>query len=451
MKKLILMISMILLAVSCDLSGVTPEEEETNQEQVVPGQPEDTPQDPALPEIDVNTGFEAPASVPVLSESEISISDALNLFGVNVLSEIVKENADESVMISPLSISMALSMCLNGAAGDTQAQLAALLGLEGKNREDIASYYKKTLGRLMTLDQKVVFNSANALWYDDEFPIKDGYLSGLGQNYDASAYKMDFDEGKILVDVINKWVKDKTAGTIDKIIDTAPQKPLALANALYFKANWAVLFCEKTKEGIFKGAKGEVNTDYFFAMFHEYDRLEYVSQDGYQVLILPYGNEKATERFEMVVILPEEGTPIGEALSWTAAKGEAIMRSMGPDNIVVKAHVEIPCFKIGSPAMDLRNLFMAKYPLPFTDEADFSGISETSDMPLFISQIMHKTYIGVDQKGTEASSVAYVGYATSDGEEHVEPDPIDFKADHPFIFVIRDSGSGSNIFVGVKQ
>lgn len=437
MKKILFILPVILLVASCQPGSMSTEDPEINQE------PIDKPvDDPALPELDCNTGFDIPSTAPALSDSERGIGAALNDFGIDVLSQILKEKAGESFMFSPLSLSLALSMCLEGAGGDTRAQLAALLGLEGKSKEEIETFFRKTIGRMMTLDEKVSFRSANGIWYDVDFPMKESYLSSLGINFDASTFKMDFDAQQILIDAINKWVSEKTSGTIKGLLQEAPKKPLALANTLYFKGGWAAWFADKTINQMFYGATGSAVTDFF----HGRDMFDYAEMDGYQVLLIPYGNPEAAERFEMAIVLPEEGISVQQTLSWISESGDALIDSMKAcDKTLVLA--QIPCFEIESTLSSLQDILSAKYHLPFTTESDFSGIS---DKPLYISQILQKTFISVDQKGTEASAATYIEIAYSTGENN-EPEPILFRADRPFVFLIRDNGSGCNIFVGVKQ
>lgn len=434
MKKIVYTSLTILLAASCELNFIPSTEEEADQTPVV-----------SETETDYNTGFVVPETVPVLTESELGVGGALNAFGYDVFSQILKRDPEDSYVFSPLSLSLALSMSLSGAEGETGEQLAALLGLEGMDKADVASYFKKMLGRMLTLNKKVSFQAANALWYDTGFSIKEGYLASLGTNYDASAFNVDFENGQKLVDAINKWVSEKTSGTIKEIVKDRPSKPLVLANALYFSATWTFPFFKVEEKGTFYGAKGSVDVDYC-DILADY---QYLAKDGYEIALFPYGEykgyENEGERFEMAVILPEAGTTVGQALSWIAHTGNDLIASMNRDDATLM-YVQLPCFRIESSLENLQDILSREYPLPFTAEADFSGIS---DDPLFISKVLQKTYISSDEKGTEASS-ATVSYMVTAGGDPL-PDPVIFKADHPFVFLIREKATGSNIFLGVKQ
>lgn len=392
---------------------------------------------PSIVEQDYNTGFVVPDAVPVLSAAETKVNTAVSLFGLDVFDQILADNNNESFMFSPLSLSMALSMCLGGAEGETEAQLAALLGFEGKSSEDITSYYTKMLGRLKTVDESVMFHTANALWYDEAFPIKNSYLSSLGTSFDASAFKMHFDDRKSLTESINKWVSEKTFGTIKEMVSKAPDKPMALVNAAYFKADWAVKTMDQLVASVFKGANGSVATDYFCASTD----FDYVEKEDYQLLAIPYGQSETGDRFEMVIVLPEDKVNAKQLLT---NKGEELLHSMDAvEKVQLTAY--IPCFKIENTLTDLQSILSKKYPLPFSADSDFSGIS---DEPLFISRITQKCCINVDEKGSEASSATLIDMETSTGQETATKV---FKADRPFVFFIRENGSGSIVFMGIKQ
>lgn len=395
-------------------------------------------------ELDYTTGFIAPDSVPVLSESELGISKAVTGFGLKFFGRILEERSGESTLFSPLSLSLSLSMCLSGAEGDTMNQLSVLMGLEGKDKEEVMSFFKKMLGRLSSLDDRITFNSANAIWYDSFFPIKSAFIKSIGENFDASAFKMDFDDNQLLVDAVNKWAVEKTEGTISRLLEKSPSKPLLLANALYFKAGWGVKFSDSLEKRDFFGANGVERVD-FFKGTNDY---AYSSLDGYQVLLLPYGQNGETVGFEMAVILPEDGISIQQTLSWLTGKGSELLDNMVTSGRKTRVHVEMPCFKIENSLNDIQGIVSVDCPIPFSPEsADFSGIS---DERIFISKIAQKAYINVDNKGTEASAVTEIGLeSTSLGEP--QPDPILFRADRPFIFLIRDRGTGNSVFIGVKQ
>lgn len=402
----------------------------------------DKTHEPSIPELDYTTGFVAPERIPVFSESEQGISDAVTTFGLEIFDAVLQESAGESIMYSPLSLSLALSMCLIGADGETETQLSSLLGFEGYDKNDVASYYKAMIGRLMVLDKNVSFLSANALWYDNDFSIKEPYLRALGENFDASAFKMDFDEPQILMDAINNWVSEKTRGTIKEMAKNAPSKPVLFANALYFKAGWAIEFEDELEEGVFNSVGGKEKADFFVSR----NDFEYSSEGDYQIVLLPYGKLGESSFYEMAVVLPKKGVDVKHTMKWIKEAGIFRINAMDSGCEKSDVRVEMPCFKIESSLSSIRDLLSMECPAPFSqNDADFSGISEER---IFISDIAQKTYIKVDEKGTEASAVTEIA-ATSTGES--QPEPIVFRADHPFVFLIREKETKSNIFIGVKQ
>lgn len=371
----------------------------------------------------------------VLTKAEQEINQASNAFGFNVYHNIYSGN---DMLISPLSLSLALSMTANGAAGSTAEEMLSTLGFAGKDKETMNSYYQKMIGGLLEADSKTTFEVANSIWADEKIGMKKSFTDVTKKYYSSEVYPADF-KTQATVDRINKWCSDKTHGKIPTIMDGPdPYLVMALINALYFKGEWAFEFNEKTKKEDFAtlgGGKNKVD------MMSAEDKLLYAEYDGFSMVQLPYGNGA----FCMDVILPAKNEDFGKAAARLDAKTfDGLLRSRS--NAIVNLKLPKFTFDYNIKLNDaLTALGMKK---AFDDhQADFSEMAEKS---LKISLVKQKTFIDVNEKGTEAAAVTFVGMVTTSVGPSVEPRRVDFFADRPFLFIIRENSTGAVLFIGQK-
>jgi serpin B len=370
---------------------------------------------------------------PILAEEELIARS--NAFGFKLFKEISGVEGDRDVFISPLSVSLALGMALNGAKGDTRAEMEDMLGFAGFSAEDINKTYRALIDFLRNLDPDVQFQIANSIWSRLGFPIKREFLDLNRAYFDAEVRELDFDD-PASVDTINGWVSDKTNGKIEEILKSIP--PLAvmyLINAIYFKAAWDVAFdTSATQEEPFYLPDGsQTDCDMMYKLEVE---LPYFRSDDFAAVELPYGNGD----FSMVILLPDQGIEIDAIIgSFNDENWSAWVASFETTEI----DLAIPKFKVEYEKKlneILAALGMEVAFIPYV--ADFTGISDVRD--LFISEVKHKTFVDVNEQGTEAAAVTIVGIQTTG----VHPSRPFFAANRPFVFAIKESRSGSILFIG---
>ena len=366
-----------------------------------------------------------------LTKAEREISDASNQFGFDVYHKIYK---GDNMLISPLSLSLALSMATNGAEGKTAEEMLSTLGFAGQDKDALNSYYQKMISALLDADPETTFEVANSIWANESIGIKQSFTDVTKEYYSSEVYPADF-KTQATVDKINQWCSDKTHGKIPTILDGPdPNLVMALINALYFKGTWAFDFDDKVKKEDFttlSGSKSKV--EMMTAKLSSY--AEY---DGFSMVSLPYGNGS----FCMDVILPPKDEDFGEAIKrLDASTFQSLLRTLSEADVNLK----FPKFTFDYQAQLNDALIDLGMPLAFTPSADFSAMAAK---PLMISMVKQKTFIDVNEKGTEAAAVTFIGFLTT--AYRPEPRTVDFFANRPFLFTIRETSTGAVLFMGQK-
>ena len=342
-----------------------------------------------------------------------------------------------NLFISPYSISSALAMTYVGARADTAAQMAHVLHYDLAPDRLHKSFSE--LSRLFNAGGKSYrLSVANALWSQVGFKFLPEYVSITEKYYDAGLKEVDFvyhtEEARL---TINRWVEGKTENKIVDLIGPNVLDPLTrlvLTNAIYFKGQWEKQFRpEQTKEAPFYlSAENQVAVPFM----HQTGTFRYAEAANAQVLELPYsGNELA-----MTILLPKPDSSVSELEAAIQADGiESILTELFPDRV----SVSIPRFKFEA-ELSLSGYLQQLGMTDAFDEntADFSGISDTF---LYITHVLHKAFIEVNEEGTEAAAATAVVMGTKSIQ--VDP-PREFMADRPFLFLIRDLRTGSILFMG---
>jgi serine protease inhibitor len=375
-----------------------------------------------------------PPAVPIeLTKADAGIRDASNAAGLDIFRRLYAMRKGQDVSFSPLSLSLAFAMVAEGAEGATYTQIAEALGWGAVTREELGAFYKKMIEGLVKADPQVSFTSSNSFWAAADLVLNDPYRKLLSECFGAESYAVDFTAAATL-SRINKWCSDKTDGKIPQMLqDLDPDTRLMLINALLYKAPWAK---EWTVENgrVFKTENGTaVKKDYLYAN-REYP---YAELPDCQAISLPYGNGA----YEMVVFLPKDGKTVADILPTVAEHGGNLVLSPNP------AEVYLPKFSTeysteGALIPILKEKGMT---LPFSNGADFSGISVGE--ALKISQVLQKVKIDVTEKGTEFAAVTVIGLmkATAVGNPLK---PVVFDADHPFVYLIRETSTDTVLLVG---
>jgi serpin B len=368
-----------------------------------------------------------------LKSLELLASD--NEFGLELFQEVMQDAKDnENVMISPLSVALALGMTYNGSASATREAMEATLKLQGLTEDEINDGYKSIIGQMLDLDPRVIMEIANSIWYREGFEVEDEFINTNKEHFYAEIRSLDFSRPDA-VDIINQWVSDHTHELIEEIIDAIP--PLAvmyLINAIYFKGTWTYEFDpEDTKPETFYPASG---ASYDAPAMHQESKLNYYKNSLFELVELPYGDRK----FSMLVFLPPGEHTCSDIL---AELDNDNWNSWTNSLIETNVYLQLPKFKFESFKLLNDPLSSMGMEIAFTESADFTRINP--DGNLFISRVLHKTFIDVNEEGTEAAAVTAVEIElTSAGGSHLTH----FIADKPFLFVIRENSTGSILFMG---
>lgn len=373
------------------------------------------------------------------SEIEMVKSDqsfAFNFFA-NVYAE-ESEDGDNSFMVSPLSLSMALAMTMNGAEGDTKSVIKESLKQNEFSEDDINSYYKKLREALLSTDPSTKLSIANSIWTNKVVAIKNDFISRNREYFNSSVEAVDFGDVKTK-DKINNWASVNTNGLIENVIESTNIDDLMyLLNAIYFKGIWISEFSKnKTEKKMFTHEDGStVNVD----MMNQTSKFKYKNDDLLQIVELPYGNGA----FSMMVLLPQEDKKIGDVIDALNSSDYWVELESGLR--VNEVELSLPKFKTEYSKKLNEVLKKMGMGLAFTDDADFSGMSDISAKLSFVKQ---DTYIAVDEVGTEAAAVTTVGVVMT--SMPIEPQKVIFNANHPFVYLIKENSTGSILFIGTVK
>lgn len=374
----------------------------------------------------------------VLTAEEQELVSRSNDFAFRLYGESMNGlTADQNALLSPLSIQAALAMTYHGADGDTKHAIADAIGLEGVEESVVQGYFQKMIRDLPQLDPSTKMNIANSIWYRDGFSVLPEFLKVNTDYYQAEVKALDFDQPDA-VDPINYWVDQKTQGKITKIIENIkPEDLMLLVNAVYFKGGWEQKFDpEDTTKEPFHAMDGPVEVD-FMKITHKY---KVRSHAKFHAIELPYGNKK----YSMVAVLPQPENSISDLIELFQTPSTVDELLGNEQTGLVETQLYLPKFKYSYSNKLNDEMTALGMGLSMTEHADFSRLS--TEESIQISEIQHKSFIETNEEGTEAAAVtAVVVGVTSAGPPS---EPFTLKLDRPFLFLIREIGSGLILFVG---
>lgn len=347
-------------------------------------------------------------------------------------------STEGNLALSPYSISSALALTYAGARGDTARQIEQTLHFDQSNT-GVHELFGRLDAALKVAQGKNELSIANSVWPQAKYPFHEEFLNLLKKDYGATVTPLDYARGaEGARATINHWVDDKTRHKIAEIIGPGvldAMTRMVLVNAIYFKGTWATPFpASSTKPDKFYARPDSTLTVPFM---HQHGQFSYAENDQLQMLALPY----LGQQLQMLVLLPRRRDGIG-LLESSLTPASLTAWTSGMRNQPV--NVALPKFKMSSgfmlaPALEALGLKDAFDP----KRADFSGMDGRAHW-LYLSAVLHKAYIEVSEKGTEAAAATAVFALT---ERRVEL-PREFRADHPFLFLIRDETTGSILFTG---
>lgn len=367
-----------------------------------------------------------------LSGAEVTAIGASNRFAFDLLGRATAAEPGKNVFLSPLSVSMALGMVMNGARGETRDAMAATLGFGTTSQADINEGYRSLIALLASLDPQVQFTIANSIWTRRGYPILASFLADARQFFDAEAQSLDFGSPAAL-DAINNWVSQKTKGKIPKILSSISSDEVLFAvNAIYFKGLWRTQFKKgETAPASFQRAVGGSQTVPFM---HRQDDLPYFRGPDFEMTELWYG----AGAHAMTVILPKEGTTGASLASRLSAADFATAAAGFHSSKIDLFFPKITFDYKRSLGQDLIALGMDP---AFSDRADLTGIANDG---LVITRVEHKTFVAIDEEGTEAAAATAVGVGRTS-----QPQVVTIRVDRPFLVAIRERLSGTILFLGL--
>lgn len=361
------------------------------------------------------------------------VVSAHTAFGFDLLHQLSK-TPGKNVFISPSSVAAALEMTFNGASGKTKADMAKALQIDGLDLQTLNEANRSLRLALAGADPQVEISIANSLWAQNGYPFLPDFIDRNREFYAAEVRSVDFANAGT-VGVINGWVEDKTHGKIKDLVKRLdPLTRLVLANAVYFHGLWSTPFKRSaTTSRLFTLHNGASVTRTFMKQTGGYS---YLKGQAFQAIRLPYG----ADRLAMYIVLPDARSGLPELLKqadevhWTDW-----IKQMKPAD----GSICMPKFKLGY-STSLREPLIALGMQSTFADADFSGMTDSEQ--LFVSDIVHKSYLEVDEDGTvaaAATSVSFPGGLPGPG-----PKPFEMIVDHPFLCAIRDDKTGEILFLG---
>lgn len=368
-----------------------------------------------------------------LTAVEKTLVESDNSFGLKTFREIAKSEQDKNVFISPLSISMALGMTLNGANGETKQAMQNTLELVGLTDQQINDSYQSLIELLVGLDPKVKFKIANSIWYRNTMTFEQVFLDINKTFFNAEVSGLDFNNPQSK-NIINSWVENNTNGKIKQIVDNIdPLTVMFLINAIYFKGTWTYEFDKnQTQDDFFNLPNG---SEVPCKMMAQAGDFSYFVNDDFQAVDLPYGDEL----FSMTVILPQQGKDI-----------DALVETLNAENwntwfsnfSKLEGELYFPRFKLEyeinlNDVLKTLGMEVAFNP----SQADFTRMYKNGG--IYIDKVKHKSFVEVNEEGTEAAAATVVDMKlTSVGSGFT------MRVDRPFVFAIRENHSGTILFIG---
>lgn len=359
----------------------------------------------------------------------IELSEEFNLSTLDFSIELFKSayEKDENSLISPASVYLALGMTANGAVDETLHEFGILLGGSDFTIDELNKYYYSLAKGFSDLEKGKI-DIVNSIWYRDEVDVSKDFLQVNADYYGADAYKVDFNSSKAIRD-INNWVKHKTQNNIDKIVDTIdPNTIMYLINSIYFEAEWESKY---TRNDVRKGEfyvddNKTVSVDFMYS-----SEFNYLRDDMAQGFMKDYKNRG----YSFVALLPNEGISIDNYVDYLTA--EDFLKTL-KNRVNDEVGVAIPKFKSEYEINLVSTLKEMGLEKCFGNEADFEKMGENN---IFLQEVLHKTFIQIDESGTKASAATkseiYKSYILED---------IIF--DRPFLYAIIDNETNIPLFIG---
>ena len=379
---------------------------------------------------EVNAAEEAPTA---------TVAVAANDFGFRLLHALNANGTATNLIVSPLSVSQALTMTYNGARGNTKTAMARTLGIGAIDVSQLNASNRQLLEALRKADPDARLEIANALWLQKDLAVNPGFVALNKDYYGADVRSLDFaGDPQRAVEIINAWVSRNTQGKIPSIVDRLEtDTALVLTDAVYFKGGWSEVFDpQESKPRAFFGPDGKSAST---PMMEQDGSYSYLETNDFQGIRLPYGNGQ----FAMYVFLPRAKNGLRKLLkSLDMSHWEEWTKKFASSSgTIVLPEFEVRYGEKLNAVLEAMGMGVAFN----KEEADFSGITPS---PVFISDVEHKTYVKVDEQGTEAAASTAVVMQLLSKRTIVGSKSFSMVVDHPFVFAIAERETGAILFVG---
>jgi serpin B len=371
-------------------------------------------------------------TMPNIGENELvsakKAAVGVNLFAFDIYKELSKETTD-NIFFSPQNISSAFVMLYAGSGGDTKSQMERVFRYKDDSLEDMGALQ---LMLSATPQSIAVFSAANAVWPDVSLEISKTWESVVRRYAGDDITRLDYKKSGA-ENGINGWTEAKTHGRIKNLVgELSPETSMVLTSALYFKSEWNHEFPkENTKRETFYGADdAETSAD----IMHRRGSIDYCETAMFQAVRIPY--EK--DAYSMIAMLPRDRDDLGGQLLASEIFDQVMTSFSGTD-----VELYLPRFKMETQYKLPQYLISLGLESAFSGKADFSGITKS---PVSVSEAIHKTFIKVDEKQTEATAVTIITVLPS--ASMALPETKVFRADHPFIYFIVENRTNAILFMG---
>jgi serpin B len=386
---------------------------------------------------------DSPAGQETTADAVSSVVAGNNRFAFDLYRILANDSASDNLFFSPYSISSALAITYEGARGTTAEEMGAVMHLPENDTLRREGFAGVNTG-INSPDSGYTLRTANALWAEETYPFLPDYIGTAGRYYSANATNLDFiSTPEDSRQTINRWVEEQTEEKIKDLLPAGsidPMTRLVITNAIYFKGTWVKQFDpNETRDADFRVAPDETLRVQMMERTDEDAVYGYAQTDTLQVLSMPYAHESG-EELSMLVILPKDEnlTAAESALDKdTISELQASLASQ-------RVKVYFPKFTLETEYGLPGTLAAMGMPTAFTGAADFSGMDGTKN--LFISDVVHKAFVDVNEEGTEAA--AATGVVMNLASAPMEDDTPTFRADHPFVFLIQENETGNILFIG---
>lgn len=386
----------------------------------------------------VDVAYEAKLTKQDITPFSYEFTDGMNRYGFEVLRDLY---SDENIAVSPASLELALLMTSEGAINETRQEMLDALCMSGISDKEIL----ESAAQLMWRANINGMEAANSLWPQKDFGFDQAFLDICADSFMADLFTVDFiKDASGATGAINEWVNEKTHGKIPEVLSSplSTDTRLVLVNTLYYLGNWAVPFSEdNTYDQTFYGTAGESQVPFM----HDTRDVEYTEGETYQLISVPFqGDAEEEGPFAMAFILPRPDASMEDVINELTEDGFSTkIAAIGNEEVIIS----IPKFEFEYGTSVAEIMQSRGMNLAFDQNAEFDDMTGNEN-DLFISDIIHKTYIRVDEEGAEAAAVTVVIMETT----AMPNEPIEktvFCADRPFIFAIYDTTDNTVLFTGI--